>query len=119
MQDGHCIGGEVPLCLPVSACMWTCVCEHFIVLGQRHGDKRSTPDLGLRHGLFYYLFPKGLGPSHLVSGKFSTTSQEKRRRSTEALRWAWDALQTPGEVGDQELMSTLGLAPLAGAPPPR
>lgn len=91
--------------------MWTCVCEHFIVLGQRHGDKRSTPDLGLRHGLFYHLFPKGLGPPHLVSGKFSTTSQEERRRSTEALCWAWDALQTPGEVGDQELMSTLGLAP--------
>lgn len=88
-----------------------CVCEHFTVLGQRRGDKRSTPDSGLRYGLFYHLFSRGLGPSHPVSGKFSTTSHEERRRSTEALRWAWDALQTPGEVGDQELMSTLGLAP--------
>lgn len=37
----------------------------------------------------------------------------------EALCWARDALQPPGDAGDQELVSTLGLAPEAGAPPPK
>lgn len=84
------------------ACTCACVCEGFVVLGQGHGDKISTFDLGLRNGL---------GPARPMSRKFSTISHEERERSTEALRWAWDALQTPGDVGDQELVSTLGLAP--------
>lgn len=82
--------------------MCACACEHFAVPGQGHGDKISTLDLGLSNGL---------GPACPMSQKFSTISHEERERSTEALSWAWDALQTPGDVGDQELVSTLGLAP--------
>ena len=44
-------------------------------------------------------------------GSLSWEIQSERKSSTEALCWAWDAPQTPGDVGDQELMSTLGLAP--------
>jgi len=36
---------------------------------------------------------------------------KERKRSIEASRWAWGVLQIPGDVGDQELVSTLGLAP--------
>lgn len=85
-------------------CACTCVrvCEGFAVLGQGHGDNTSTLDLGLRNGL---------GPACPMSRKFSTVSHEEGERSTEAL-------QTPGDAGDQELVSTLGLSTLSWCPAP-
>lgn len=49
-----------------------------------------------------------------MSWKFSTTSregEEEKHRGFALDVGALEVLQIPGDVGDQELMSTLGLAP--------
>lgn len=58
-------------------CMHVCLCVNILWSQVKDtGIKDVPPDLGLRYGWFYHLFFQGLGPSHPMSWKFSTTSRE-------------------------------------------
>lgn len=100
----------------ISVLPWVCihVCLHLWVFYNPQ-VKDTGIDLptyqGLGYGLFYHLFPKVCALPTPRLGNSAPPPMKERKRSTGASHWAWGVLQIPGEVGDQELMSTLGLAP--------
>lgn len=73
--------------------------------------------MGLRYDLITFHFLKTFVSLTLCLRNSAPPPMKERKRNTGALCWARVALHTPGDVADQELVSTLGLAPVAGAPP--